>query len=182
MIHGEIVRPGRRPKCNRGKIGWPAIAIGARDESNDLCAHENPSQTAIATTPANESDIKYAVTMASTCMNEMCGMIAFAIISGANPIPPSAIRMADRRGGAAGERGPGHAACRHVRACQLIEYDPEKWEAVFRRDIAQLQKARTAARLRRVLRHCADMGRMWRHEILSAVRFKKPATGFPARA
>jgi hypothetical protein len=68
-------------------------------------------------------------------MNEMCGMIAFAIISGANPIPPSAIRMADRRGGAAGERGPGHAACRHVRACQLIEYDPEKWEAVFRRDI-----------------------------------------------
>src|ERR1700704_3406133 len=117
-----------------------------------------------------------------TCMNEMCGMIAFAIISGANPIPPSAIRMADRRGGAAGERGPGHAACRHVRACQLIEYDPEKWEAVFRRDIAQLQKARTAARLRRVLRHCADMGRMWRHEMLSAVRFKKPATGFPARA
>src|SRR3981189_447017 len=112
-----------------------------------------------------------------TCMNEMCGMIAFAIISGANPIPPSAIRMADRRGGAAGERGPGPAACPHVRAGPVIEYDPEKWEAVFRRDIAQLEKARTAARLRRVLRHCADMGRMWRHEILSAVRFKKPATG-----
>jgi len=37
----------------------------------------------------------------------MCGMIAFrAIISGANPIPPGAIRMADRRGGAAGGRGP----------------------------------------------------------------------------
>jgi hypothetical protein len=36
----------------------------------------------------------------------MCGMIAYqAIISGANPIPPSAIRMTDRRGGAACERG-----------------------------------------------------------------------------
>jgi len=40
-------------------------------------------------------------------MNQMCGMIAFAIISGANPIPPSAIRMADHRGEAAGERGLG---------------------------------------------------------------------------
>jgi hypothetical protein len=38
-------------------------------------------------------------------MNEMCGMIADAIISGANRIP-GAIRMADRRGGAACERGP----------------------------------------------------------------------------
>jgi len=33
-------------------------------------------------------------------------MIAYqAIISGANPIPPGAIRMADRCGGAAGGRG-----------------------------------------------------------------------------
>jgi hypothetical protein len=29
---------------------------------------------------------------------KICGMIAGAIISGANPIPPRAIRMADRRG------------------------------------------------------------------------------------
>src|SRR6266404_9094621 len=37
---------------------------------------------------------------------KICGMVAYqAIISGANPIPPSAIQMADRRGGAAGERG-----------------------------------------------------------------------------
>jgi hypothetical protein len=88
MIHGEIVSPCHRPKCNRGKIGWLAIATGPRDESNDLCAHENPSHTAIAIKPANASDIKYAVMKASDRVKRMCGMIAHqAIISGANPIP-----------------------------------------------------------------------------------------------
>jgi hypothetical protein len=48
--------------------------IGARDESNDLCAHENPSQAAIATTPANESDIKYAVMLASLGARSPSGM------------------------------------------------------------------------------------------------------------
>jgi hypothetical protein len=38
-------------------------------------------------------------------MYKMCGMIAVAIISGANPIPASAIRMADRREEAACGRG-----------------------------------------------------------------------------
>jgi len=38
-------------------------------------------------------------------INQICGMIAYqAIISGANPIPPGAIRMVDRCGGAAGGR------------------------------------------------------------------------------
>jgi GTPase involved in cell partitioning and DNA repair len=48
-------------------------------------------------------------------VKKICGMIALAIISGANPIPY----------GAACERGLGHAACRHVRACRLIIHDPE---------------------------------------------------------
>src|SRR6266852_9916356 len=72
----------------------------------------------------------------------MCGMIAYqATISGANLILLGAIRMADRRGRAACERGPGHAAYRHVRACRLIEHDPDpkgrvsaKWRPVFPRD------------------------------------------------
>jgi len=39
-------------------------------------------------------------------MKQMCGMIAYrATISGANPISPSAIRVADRRGEAACGRG-----------------------------------------------------------------------------
>jgi hypothetical protein len=46
--------------------------------------------------------------------------IAFAIISGANPIPSRAIGMADRRGGAARGHGAFHAARRHVRACRLM--------------------------------------------------------------
>jgi hypothetical protein len=49
----------------------------------------------MTTKPANESDIKYAViTILRSGMNKICGMIAKAIISGANPIP-SAIE--DRR-------------------------------------------------------------------------------------
>ena len=44
-----------------------------------------------------------------------------AIISGANPIPAGAIRLADRCKGAAADVED-HAARRHVRACRL-EYD-----------------------------------------------------------
>jgi hypothetical protein len=41
----------------------------------------------MATSPAKESDIKYAVMTAFLCMNQICGMIAVdAIISGANRI------------------------------------------------------------------------------------------------
>jgi hypothetical protein len=45
-----------------------------------------------------------------------------AIISGANPIPPGAIRMAYRRWpGPPADVDLGHAACRHVRACRLFK-------------------------------------------------------------
>ncbi len=75
-----------------------SIPIGTRDEPDDLRAHAGPSHTAIATRPATASAIKYTVMPASSAVNQLCGMIAvLAIISGANPIPPSAIRMADRR-------------------------------------------------------------------------------------
>ena len=74
-----------------------SIPIGTRDEPDDLRAHASPSHTAIATRPATASAIKYTVMPASSAVNQLCGMIAvLAIISGANPIPPSAIRMADR--------------------------------------------------------------------------------------
>src|SRR5258705_12437763 len=74
----------------------------------------------------------------------MCGMIAYqATISGANLILPRAIRMADRRGRAACGRGPGYAACRHVRERRLIEHDPiqkcpgiKKPAAGFRRGLS----------------------------------------------
>jgi len=108
VIHGQIVRPCRRAKCNRGKVGLRAAVTGPRDELDDLRTHENPSHTAIATRPASESDIKYAVMLSPCpCVNQMCGMVAYqATISGANPIP-GAICMADRRGGAACGRGRG---------------------------------------------------------------------------
>jgi hypothetical protein len=44
---------------DRRKICWP------RDELNDLGAHENHPHTAIATRPANASDTRYAVMLAS---------------------------------------------------------------------------------------------------------------------
>jgi hypothetical protein len=40
-------------------VTWP------RHEMSDLGAHENPSHTAIATRPANASDIRYAVMLPS---------------------------------------------------------------------------------------------------------------------
>jgi hypothetical protein len=65
MIHGEIVGPCRRPKGDGGKVRVFARALRAADESNDFCAHDNPSHTAIATRPANASEIRYAVMLAS---------------------------------------------------------------------------------------------------------------------
>jgi hypothetical protein len=99
MVHRQIVRPRRRARRNRRKIHFLAPAIEPRDEWNDLGAHERPSHTAIAIRPANASDIRYAVMLASLFGHELnVRHDAFnAIISGANPIPPGAIRMADRR-------------------------------------------------------------------------------------
>ncbi len=90
------------------------------------------------------------------------GMIVYqAIISGANPIPPGAIRMADRRGGAAGERGVG----------------PRRMPA----------RSRVPANKRLGRQLACDAQATTRGEDVAprraaAVRFKKPATGFPTRA
>jgi hypothetical protein len=89
--------------------------LRAANELNDFCAHENPSHTAMATNPTKASEIRYAVMLASHLLNSSWARLTtldtnknmrhdrFAIISGANPIPPGAIRMADRRGGAAAD-------------------------------------------------------------------------------
>jgi len=88
LLHDEIVRLNHRPKRDRRKIRRLATAIGSRNKSNDVCAHDNPSQTAIATSPATASDIRYAVIRFLSQVNKMRGMTAIgAIISGANPIP-----------------------------------------------------------------------------------------------
>jgi hypothetical protein len=65
MVHGEIVAPRHGAKCNGRKIGLPATMLRTTNELNDFCAHENPSHTAMATSPTNASDIKYAVMLAS---------------------------------------------------------------------------------------------------------------------
>ena len=51
--------------------------FGPRNELDDFGAHESPSHTAIATRPANASEIRYAVIGSLSEMNEMCGMIAW---------------------------------------------------------------------------------------------------------
>jgi hypothetical protein len=69
MIHGEIIRLDGRPR-GAGKVRQTASTVRAWDERNDLCAHENPSHSAIATRPANASDIRYAVMPA--CSPKVC--------------------------------------------------------------------------------------------------------------
>jgi len=89
----------------------------------------------------------------------------------------------------------GHAACRHVRACRLIEQDPEKHALEPRPDECRYfpeTKCETFAggscSTPRVGRQLAcDAQATTRGEDVAprraaAVRFKKPATGFPARA
>src|SRR5204862_8134762 len=91
-------RAASRRKTQTWKVLRFSIPIGTRDEPDDLRAHASPSHTAIATKPATASAIKYTVMPASSAVNQLSSMIALpAIISGANPIRPSAIRMADRR-------------------------------------------------------------------------------------
>jgi hypothetical protein len=65
MVHGQIVGPGYRAKCNGRKIRWLAVMLRTANELNDFCTHENPSHTAMATSPTSASDIKYAVMLAS---------------------------------------------------------------------------------------------------------------------
>ena len=57
-VFGRMVfRPRFRPERDGGKVGGPAV-IGPRDEPNDLCAHENPSHTAIAIRAVSASEIR----------------------------------------------------------------------------------------------------------------------------
>ena len=103
--------------------------------------------------------------------------------------------MADRRGRAACERGPGHAAYRHVRACRLIEHDPDpkgraraKWRPGFPSgqtrsvcpEIMLNYKASDGSSLATLRR---SVGRMRRLAMRppsdsESPRIKKPATGF----
>ena len=120
MVHHEIVGPRRRPECDGGEIGLLAMMLRAADELNDLCAHDNPSHTAIATRPANASDIRYAVMPASLERNQICGMTVFMLSFQARTL--SRARSAWRIV-AAGPRADAdlvHAACRRVRARRLI--------------------------------------------------------------
>jgi hypothetical protein len=59
------------------------MAFRRSDESNDLPVQDKLSHTAMTTSPANASAIKYAVMSFSFGLNQNCGMI---IISGANLI------------------------------------------------------------------------------------------------
>ena len=69
------------------------MALRPADKSNNFRAQENPSHTAIATSPANASAIKYAVMSFSLDLDQSCGMIACAIISGANPVSSNGSRV-----------------------------------------------------------------------------------------
>ena len=59
MIGGDILPGGT--KGNDRKIRVIFFVSGARDESNDLAAHANPSHTAMAISPTSASDIRYVV-------------------------------------------------------------------------------------------------------------------------
>jgi hypothetical protein len=120
------------------------MALRRSDESNDFRAQDNPSHTAMTTSPANVSAIKYAV-MSFSFLNQSCGMIACAIISGTNLISIK-WRPACGRG----------LAPRRVPARSRVPAN-EGGEAVFPRErsdarseiSAQHYKVRTATRLRR---------------------------------
>ena len=48
MIDSGIIVANREAKRDGRKIGLPAVVLRARDEADDVGAHENPSHTAIA--------------------------------------------------------------------------------------------------------------------------------------
>ena len=61
VIHGEIIRLNDGAERNSRKIRRLTTAIGPWNKTYDFCAHDNPSQMAIVTSPANASDSRYAV-------------------------------------------------------------------------------------------------------------------------
>jgi hypothetical protein len=130
---------------------------GIREASSG--AHAHASHTAIAIRPA--SAIRYAVMAASFAGNQInVRQTAVAIVSGANPIPPDAIRL---RSAAAGPRA---------------DVDLPRRVPARSRAPAISKSARTATRFATPCDNALD-GRMVRPEIRVAVRLKKPAAGFP---
>ena len=67
-----------------------------------------------------------------------------------------------------------------ARADEALRLAPKLFSAVFRRDHAQ-SKGSDGGSLADAWRRCAHMGR-WCVPNAAAVRLKKPAAGFPARA
>jgi hypothetical protein len=106
---------------------------------------------------------------------KMCGMIAVAIISGANLILVKGPRA---------NVDLGHAACRHVRACRLIGMIRKSMERFSEKSSCPIMKlGRQPACDASCSVHWEDVA----SRIAAAVRFKKiqikkPAAGFPARA
>ena len=102
-----------------------AIPFRPANELNDLCAHDNPSHTAIATRPASASEIRYAVMPGPLDRIQICGMTALMRSFQARTLSLQERPRADA--------DPVRAARRRVRAHRLISrHDPEKCDAVFR--------------------------------------------------
>jgi len=147
-----------------GKNSLVAALVWRRDELNDLGTHESPSHTAIAIKPTRESDIRYAV-MLTSLFRHQSNMRHDRVPGDHFRREPYPSRR-DPHGGSL-RRGRGrtwtssHAACRHVRACQPIKG--------LGRQLACGARATTR-------------GEDVAPRRAAAVRFKKPATGFPARA
>jgi hypothetical protein len=112
------------------------MVIWPRHEADDLGAHESASHTAMATRQVNASDIRYAVMLASTFRHES-KMRHDRVSSDHFRREPYPSRR-DPHGGSS-RRGRGrtwtlsHAACRHVRACQLIKGSDGNSLAALRR-------------------------------------------------
>jgi hypothetical protein len=123
---------------------WPRYA------TDNLGAHESASHTATARRPINASDIRYAVMLASTFRHE--SKMRHDRVSGDHfrrePYPS----RRDLHGGSS-RRGRGrtwtlsHAACRHVRACQLTKgSDGSSLAALGRRRVGRCGAATCGCR------------------------------------
>jgi hypothetical protein len=119
-LRRDVVRPGTlipsdirhgSKEGERREIRLFSALSGTRHELDNLGAHEQPSQTAMAINPTSASDIKYAVIGFS--LEIMCGMIASRSFRARTLSPP---------GAACGRGFQAPAARRHVRACRLVTF------------------------------------------------------------
>ena len=172
MIHGEVVRPDRRPKC-RGSVVGPASAVFARDELDDLGTHENPSHNANAIRPASASEIKYAVIPACPSAR------AFPDTGW---LPGSTPHTASNGDGLTSMRGM-TARGRSFQALTLsLSREAACWRVRARRQNLNRGSDGGAHQgaLRPALRY--EIGAPRGHRPMGEARMKKPAAGFPARA